>query len=159
MNHQDLPKRSKFLNKNITDSLESIIERHSVSPGAASVKAAMDIEEKFILIPKADLPKLALTQTPIGERMKARTASYNHATPQMYFDRALDFLAISLYAEKQEELEAERQLDGKRGDAYLMLFPGSAPLWSYNGLPPQTKAQVDVVVKLMTQVDTLKETK
>jgi hypothetical protein len=144
-----------------TNTLEEIIEGHGVhnQPGAAAVKSAKEIEEQFILIRKSDLPKPVQYQTPIGPRMKARTAIYSSKNPEMYVYRAMDFLAIALYAEQERDRQAERELNGKRTDAYALLHPKSAPLWDYNELNPADKHQIDVVVKLMTQVDDLKETK
>jgi len=123
--------------------------------------AAQAIMRDFILIKRSDLPEVESKAQGWGnlDVPMARTAGYRGRNPKMYWDRALDFISVALYAEQEEGKQAERELAAKRMDAYSLLFPKSAKLWDYSALLEPTKTQVDVVVKLMTQVDELKDSK
>lgn len=138
--------------------IEGAVTRGS---GYAASEAANTIDEEFILIRKSDLPAVAPKELPWNGKtaLKARTAGYNGHKPEIYWDRALDFIAVALYAEQEEGKQAERVLAGKREEAYRMLYPKSAPMWSYQDLSDMSKAQINVVVSLMTQVDELKDGK
>lgn len=129
--------------------------------GYAASEAANTIDEEFIMIPKSDLPKVEQKHnyTRGREIPHARTASYFGGDYDRYFQRALDYLAIAQVAANEKAQQAERELAGKREEAYRMLYPKSVPIWCYKELSDVAKAQIDVVVNLMNQVDTLKDVK
>lgn len=144
------------------DRLAKVIEDAVVrGSGYAATTAANTIDEEFILIRKSDLPAVVPTKIPWSDKTgpKARTAGYHGHKPEVYWDRALDFIAVHFYAEQEEGKQAERVLAGKREEAYRMLFPEHPPLWDYKNIGDTTKKQIDVVVNLMNQVDELKEAK
>ena len=157
-------KREKNLKNKLTDydRLANVIEGAVTrGSGYAASEAANTIDKEFILIRKSDLPSVQPKTLPWNGQtaLKARTAGYNGHKPEIYWNRALDFIAVALHAEQEEGKQAERVLAGKREEAYRMLYPRSAPLWCYKDLSDIAKAQIDVVVNLMTQVDELKDGK
>lgn len=129
--------------------------------GKAAEEAAQKINEEFILIRKSDLPAVVPKTLPLsGKTMpKARTVGYHGYKPEIYWDRALDYISVALHAENEEVKEAEKKLDKMREEAHAKLFPFCNYNWTYAGADPHDKRKVDVVVDLMTQVDELKEAK
>lgn len=144
--------------KDIDKVTEHALHAAVVGNGKAAEEAARRIDSEFILIKRSDLPAVVFNQ--FYGTHKARSASYNPKTSaEVYWSRALDFLSIAQHAEVEEGKQEERELAGKRDEAYRMLYPKAAPLWSYSDLSDMSKAQIDVVVGLMVQVDTLKDGK
>lgn len=148
-------------NPNQQDLINAIMSAVYVGNGKAAEEAAQKINEEFILIRKSDLPVVEefYSHTRGCDTKRARTSTYHGGEPDRYYQRALDFLAISQVAEKEQAKQAERELAGKRSEAYNMLYPTLPPLWSYEDLAPHSQKQIDVVVGLMTQVDELKDKK
>lgn len=149
------------------DRLAKVIENAVVrGSGCAASESASVIDEEFILIRRSDLPAVEIK--PIysparGEhinRAVARTASYHRgAAPSYYMKRALDILAIAQHAEAEEAKQEKQKLAAKRHEAWSLLNPTAPPLWDYNTATAAVKAQIDVVVNLMNQVDECKEAK
>jgi hypothetical protein len=125
----------------------------------AATEEAEEISKGFILIRREDLPK--------GEsrfnysRGKAiqqfRTTHYSGLDPIAYFNRALDFLATAQYAQQVEKNKEYERLRVKREEAWKLLNPECNTMWDYTVLPDKDKAQIDLVVSLMRQVDELRE--
>jgi hypothetical protein len=124
--------------------------------------AVQKINEEFILIKKSDLPEVTGKPHPWRENKEtpmARTAGYNGRSAKLYWNRALDFISISLYAEEQEADQAKRELTWKREEAFKMLYPNSCTVVDYETADLSVKVKIDVVVGLMAQVDELKASK
>jgi hypothetical protein len=147
--------------KDIDKVTEHALHAAVVGNGTAAEETARRIDKEFILIRRSDLPVVEeyYSHTRGADAKRARTSTYYGGKPDRYFQRALDFLAIAQVAEQEQEKQAERELAGKRSEAFRMLHPNMAPMWCYQDLTPETKKQVDVVVGLMTQVDELKDKK
>ena len=147
--------------KNIDRITEHAIHAAVVGNGMAAEETARRIDSEFILIRRSDLPKVEqkYNHSRACEIPHARTASYFGGDYDRYFQRALDYLAIAQVAANEKAQQAERELAGKREEAYRMLYPKSVPIWCYKELSDVAKAQIDVVVNLMNQVDTLKDVK
>lgn len=151
-----------FQAKNEEKVAQIVSEAVYMGNGNAITTATKALTDEFVLIRKSDLPAVVAKKEWREEAIPvARSAAYRGMKPSVYWERALDFIAISLHAEVEEGKQAERELAWKRADAYRMLYPKypHAPLWSYEGLDAAVKAQVDVVVGMMTQVDELKDKK
>lgn len=144
------------------DRIAKVIEDAVVrGSGYAATEAANTIDEEFILIRKSDLPAVAPKPQVWGnlDVPMARTAGYRGLKPTLYWERALDFIAISLYAEQEVVKQKENELRGKREEAWKLLNPSAPTLWDYDTLNDDRRKQIDVVVNLMNQVDELKSTK
>lgn len=149
------------------DRIANVIE-FAVNQGSgyAASEAASTIDKEFILIPKSDLPAMGIkpVYSPVkGEVINRPVAgsacTYGNAPSRYYWERARSFMAIAQYVEAEESKQAERELAGKREEAYHMLYPSSPPLWDFQGADPEVKARIEVVVNLMNQVDELKDSK
>jgi bifunctional N-acetylglucosamine-1-phosphate-uridyltransferase/glucosamine-1-phosphate-acetyltransferase GlmU-like protein len=149
------------------DRLTKVIE-HAVCRGSgyAASQAASLIDSEFILIAKADLPpvktKMMYNPVQMEEEPKAIAGSARvsgKAPSSYYWERARSFIAIAQYVEAEEAKQAERKLDDLRSTAHAKLYPYCNYDWNYSTADTLDKAQVDVVVDLMKQVDELKKTK
>ena len=143
--------------------IEDAVTRGS---GYAASEAANIIDKEFILIRKSDLPAVEIKSVYSPAKMEhvdrpvVGTASkHGNAPSSYYWKRAIDVLAMAQYVEQEEVKQAQRELAGKREEAWRLLNPTAPPLWDYNTANPACKAQIDVVVGLMTQVDELKDGK
>ncbi len=147
------------------DRIAKVIEDAVVrGSGYAASEAASTIDKEFILIKKSDLPPItekdSYPHNPWDKKVvkSAGSANYRGMKPELYWDRALDFISVALYAEQEVVKQEERELAGKREEAWKLLHPLEA-FWDYESQPPSSQKQIDVVVKLMLQVDELKEAK
>jgi hypothetical protein len=140
-------------NPNQQDLINVVMSAVYVGNGKAAEEAVQKINEEFILIRKSDLPQVKVQPrySPIQGEYRdvatARTASYTVGSSDFYYRRALDVLAISLYAEGMEKEKA-----------WKLLHPLEA-YWDYESQTAPIRKQIDVVVDLMTQVDELKNKK
>lgn len=147
-------------NPNQQDLINTIMSAVYIGNGKAAEEAAQKINEEFILIRKSDLPPMV--SKPQGwnnlDVMMARSAGYRGRNPKVYWERALDFISVALYAEAEVVKQEEREIAEKRAEAWKLLHPNEAH-WDYEAQPAPSRKQIDVVVGLMNQVDELKATK
>lgn len=130
----------------------------------AATAEAEEISKHFILIRKSDLPNVETQQVwssvkcEAESRPVARTVAFRSKEPNVYLSRALDFLAMAQHTEQVKQAEERDRLIERQKEAWKLLNPDN-PGWDYTVLPAQAKAQVDVVVGLLNQVDELKANK
>lgn len=148
-------------NANQQDLINTIMSAVYVGNGRAAEEAAQKINDEFILIRKSDLPKVEPKPQSWGnlDVPMARTAGYRGRIPEMYWNRALDFISVALHAEAEVVKQKERELVGKRQEAWKLLHPSAPTLWAYDTMNSENKRKIDVVVNLMNQVDELKKAK
>jgi hypothetical protein len=126
--------------------------------GRAAEEAVTKIDKEFVLVRRADIPPVEINRF-TNTYLAGSTPFSAGLEPETYVFRALSNLALADYAKAKKVEHEEKRRTKMRAEAHKLLFPASSTLWSYDDLAPVAKKQIDVVVKLMEQVDELKESK